>query len=127
MEFLVIVTSIALLQMFIFAIQVGSARVKYHVDAPSISGAPEFERAFRVHQNTLEQLVILIPSMWMFAQFWPADIAAGLGLVFIIGRQVYRNAYIKDPGGRSMGFSIGALATVILLLGSLIGAAMALL
>jgi glutathione S-transferase len=125
-ELLVVVTSIALLQAFVFAIQVGSARVKHGVNAPAITGAPEFERAFRVHQNTLEQLVILIPSMWMFAQFWRADIAAGLGLVFVIGRQVYRSAYLKDPSGRSMGFSIGALATVILLLGALIGAAMAL-
>lgn len=126
MEILVIVTSIALLQVFVFAIQVGSARVKYGVNAPATSGAEEFERAFRVHQNTLEQLVILIPSMWMFAQFWRPDIAAGLGLVFVIGRQIYRSAYLKDPSGRSMGFSIGALATVILLLGALIGAAMAL-
>ncbi len=73
MELLVIVTSIALLQVFVFAIQVGSARVKYGVNAPAISGAPEFDRAFRVHQNTLEQLILLIPSMWMFAQFWRAD------------------------------------------------------
>ena len=127
MELLVIVTSIALLQGFVFAIQVGSARVKYKINAPAVSGSPEFERAFRIHQNTLEQLVILIPSMWMFAQFWREDIAAGLGLVFVIGRQIYRGAYIKDPAGRSMGFSIGAMATVILLLGGLVGAVMNLL
>lgn len=127
MELLVIVTSIALLQVFVFAIQVGSARVKYGVNAPAISGAPEFDRAFRAHQNTLEQLILLIPSMWMFAQFWRADIAAGLGLVFVVGRQIYRSSYIKDPAERSMGFSIGALATVILLLGGLVGAVMELL
>jgi len=101
--------------------------VKYKINAPAVSGAPEFERAFRIHQNTLEQLIILIPSMWMFAQFWREDIAAGLGLVFVIGRQIYRGAYIKDPAGRSMGFSIGAMATVILLLGALVGAVMSLL
>ena len=127
MEILVIVTSIILLQAFVFAIQVGSARVKYGVNAPAITGAPEFERAFRIHQNTLEQLIILIPSMWMFAQFWRPEMAAGIGLVFVVGRQIYRSAYLKDPGGRSMGFSIGALATVILLLGGLIGAVMGLL
>jgi uncharacterized MAPEG superfamily protein len=126
-EYLTIVTGVALLQTFVFAIQVGSARVKYGIDAPAITGAPEFERTFRVHQNTLEQLVILIPSMWMFAQFWRPDIAAGLGLVFVIGRQIYRSAYIKDPSSRSMGFSIGAMATVILLLGGIIGAVMGLL
>ena len=127
MELLVIVTSLALLQVFLFAIQVGSARVKYGVNAPATSGAPEFERAFRIHQNTLEQLIIIIPSMWMFAEFWRADVAAGVGLVFVIGRQIYRGAYIKDPASRSMGFSIGAMATAILLLGALVGAVMSIL
>ena len=127
MELLVIVTSLALLQVFVFAIQVGSARVKYGVNAPATSGAPEFERAFRIHQNTLEQLIIIIPSMWMFAEFWRADVAAGVGLVFVIGRQIYRGAYIKDPASRSMGFSIGAMATAILLLGALVGAVMSIL
>jgi len=126
-ELLVIVTSLALLQVFVFAIQVGSARVKYGVNAPATSGAPEFERAFRIHQNTLEQLIIIIPSMWMFAEFWRADVAAGVGLVFVIGRQIYRGAYIKDPASRSMGFSIGAMATAILLLGALVGAVMSIL
>jgi uncharacterized membrane protein YecN with MAPEG domain len=126
-ELLVIVTSLALLQVFVFAIQVGSARVKYGVNAPATSGAPEFDRAFRIHQNTLEQPIIIIPSMWMFAEFWRADVAAGVGLVFVIGRQIYRAAYIKDPASRSMGFSIGAMATVVLLLGALVGAVMSLL
>jgi glutathione S-transferase len=126
-EYVAIVTGLALLQAFVFAIQVGSARVKYGINAPAITGAPEFERAFRVHQNTLEQLVILIPSLWMFALFWGQDIAAGLGLVFVIGRQIYRSAYVRDPAGRSMGFSIGAMATVILLLGGIVGAVMDLL
>lgn len=127
MEYVAIVTALALLQVFIFAFQVGSARVKYGVSAPAMSGSPEFDRAFRVHENTVEQLIIFVPSLWMFAYFVRPDIGAGIGLVFIIARQIYRSAYISDPAKRSMGFGLGALAMMTLLVGGLIGAVMNLL
>ena len=122
MEYVAIVTALALLQVFVFAFQVGQARVKYDVKAPAMSGPPEFERAFRVHENTVEQLVIFLPSIWMCAYFWRPDVAAGAGLLFVIARQVYRSAYLKDPAGRSAGFGLTALAMMILLIGALVNA-----
>lgn len=127
MEYVAIITALALVQVFVFAVQVGQQRVRHGVKAPATSGPPEFERAFRVHENTVEQLIIFLPSLWLFATYWRADIAAALGLVFVVGRQVYRNAYVKDPDKRSAGFGIGAMATLILLLGGLVGAIMSLL
>jgi glutathione S-transferase len=118
------VTSLALIQVFVFAYQVGLQRVKHGVRAPEVHGAPEFERAFRVHQNTIEQLIMFIPALWIFASYWRADIAAGIGLIFVISRQVYRNAYIEDPAKRSAGFGIGAAAITVLMLGGLVGAVM---
>ena len=41
----------------------GRARHRYGIKAPAVTGAPEFERAFRVQQNTLEQLVWFIPAL----------------------------------------------------------------
>jgi glutathione S-transferase len=108
----------------VFAVQVGQQRVRHGVKAPATSGPPEFERAFRIHENTVEQLIIFLPSLWLFATYWRADVAAAIGLLFLIGRQVYRGAYMKDPDTRSAGFGIGALATVILMLGGLVGAIM---
>jgi uncharacterized MAPEG superfamily protein len=91
-----------------------------------MSGPPEFERAYRVHMNTIEQLVILIPSMWMFAYFVRPDVAAGLGIVFLVGRLLYRNSYLADPSSRTIGFMVGFLAMMIMLVGSMIGAGMTL-
>lgn len=127
MEYVAIVTSLALAQAFFFAIKAGQQRVKHGIHAPATSGHPEFERAYRVHQNTLEQLIIVIPSMWIFASYWRPEIAAGLGAMFIVGRFIYRGAYMGDPGKRTAGFGIGALATATLLIGSLVGAIMNLL
>ncbi len=122
MEPIAIVTVLALLQLFIFAFQVGKQRAKHGIKAPAISGDAEFERMFRVHQNTLEQLVVFIPALWLFGYYVHALIGAGIGLVFIIARFVYRGSYLTDPSTRTAGFGIGALAMMVLLLGGLIGA-----
>ena len=126
MELIAIVTALALLQTFVFAFQVGQARIKHSVDAPATTGSDEFERAFRVHQNTIEQMIIFVPSLWMFGYYVDANIGAGIGLVFVIARLIYRNAYRGNPKGRGTGFSIGALSMMILLVGGLIGAVMSL-
>jgi len=126
MEYVAIVTALALIQVLVFAIQVGQQRVTHNVRAPAVSGPPGFERAFRVHQNTVEQLVIFIPSLWMFATYWRADVAAAIGLVYVIGRQVYRIAYMGDPAKRSLGFTLGIVSTSVLLIGALLGAVVSL-
>lgn len=122
MEPIAIVTVLSVFQAFYFAFLVGKQRVKHGVNAPAITGEAEFERAFRVHQNTVEQLVIFLPALWLFGYYVHALIGAGLGLVFIIARFVYRGSYLNDPKSRGMGFGIGALAMMVLLLGGLIGA-----
>lgn len=126
MEPVAIITIIALLQTFLFAWQVGQVRARTGVRAPAVTGHEDFERAFRVHQNTLEQLVLFVPALWIFGRYVDPMIGAGIGLVFIIGRFLYRNAYVRDPAARGAGFALGALATLALMLGGLVGAALAL-
>ena len=124
MELIAIVTGLAVLQAFYFAFQVGQARVKHEVNAPAMSGHADFERVSRVHGNTVEQLVIFLPGMWMFGYYVDAQIGAGIGLLFVIGRFIYRSAYLGDPKSRSAGFGIGALSMVVLVVGGMIGAGM---
>ena len=122
MEYVAIVTALLFLQVMFFAFQVGKMRGKHGVQAPSVDGPDEFMRAHRVHQNTLEQMTIVVVSMWMFAYLLSPTIAAGLGLVFFVGRFIFRSAYLADPSSRATGFIIGYLSTVALVLGSLGGA-----
>jgi len=124
MELVAIVTGLAALQAFFFAFQVGQTRQKHGVNAPSMTGNVDVERAIRVHANTVEQLVIFLPGLWMFGYYVNAQIGAGIGLLFIIGRFIYRNTYLRDPKSRSAGFGIGALSMVVLVVGGMIGAAM---
>ena len=122
LEYVAIVSVLLLLQVFWFAFQVGQARVKHGVKAPAMNGPPEFERANRAHQNTVEQLIVFLPGMWMFAYFGNPLVAAGCGAVFLVGRQIYRASYVRDPSQRSAGFGIGALATGVVVIGTLVAA-----
>jgi len=124
MELVTIVIALALIEYSVFGMLVGRARGKYGVEAPAVSGNPIFERYYRVQQNTLEVLVLFIPGVWMFAHYVSADVAAGLGLIFIIGRLLYLRGYVADPKSRGLGFALSFIPALILIIGGLIGAAM---
>ena len=124
MELIAFVTGLILLEYMIITMAVGKARVDTGISAPAISGDEVFERHFRVQQNTLEQLIVVLPALWIFAHVVRVDVAAGLGALFIVGRFLYFRAYVADPTKRTLGFLSGFLATVILVLGSIIGAGM---
>jgi uncharacterized membrane protein YecN with MAPEG domain len=114
-----IVTILALLLYFVMSVRVGQARTKYGVVAPAITGAPEFERLYRVQANTLEWLPIFLVSLWLFALYWDERVAAGLGVVWIVGRFIYMTSYARDASARGSGFGIQALAAGVLLFGAL--------
>jgi len=92
------------------------------IAAPATTGHPVFERLFRVQMNTLEQLIIFVPAILLFARYVHPLVAAALGLVFILGRWLYFRAYVRDPKRRGTGFLIAVIPNSLLLLGGLIGA-----
>ena len=81
---------------------------------------------FRVQQNTMEQLVVFLPALWIFGHLAKPTYAAGFGLVFIVGRFIYRAEYLKDPASRSPGFTLSFLPTAVMLVWSLVVAVRAL-
>ncbi len=122
MAYVDIVTVLALLQFIVFGFKVGKAREKYGVKAPATTGNEIFERHFRVHQNTLEQLIVFLPALYLFSRYFNPLWAAALGVVYLIGREVYSATYVKNPAKRSAGYGLTFLPMVILAVGALIGA-----
>ena len=122
MPYVDIVTALALIQFIYFAIKVGGARGKYGVAAPATTGHAMFERHFRVQQNTLESLVAVVPALYLFSHYFDPRLAAALGVVYLIGRQIYATSYVKDPAKRGPGFGLTILPTLVLLVGAAVGA-----
>ncbi len=122
MAYVLLVIVLALLQFVFFGAAVGRARGKYGVQAPAVHGNEIFERYFRVHMNTLEQLVVFIPAIWLFAQFVDPHWAAGLGGVYLVGRALYFASYVKDPKSRGPGFLLSSVPSLVMLVGVLVEA-----
>ncbi len=122
-----LVTVLAVIQFAGFGFLVGAARARHGIPAPATSGHEIFDRYFRVHMNTLETLVFLLPSMWISAQYWPAQLSAILGAVYLIGRQFYLSGYVKDPKKRGLGYGLSVMPAAIMSVAALVGIVRALL
>lgn len=120
MEATVIVTFLALGQYVLFGVQVGALRGKHGIKAPATSGHPEFERMHRVHQNTMEQLVLFLPALWIHAYYANPLLGAIIGMVYIVGRFIYRSAYLEDPSSRGIGFTLSVVPSAVLLVWALV-------
>ena len=118
-----IVTILVLALYFYMGGVVGRMRGKHNIQAPATSGHPEFDRAFRVHGNTLEQLIVFLPLLWLATLLYNgiAWLPALFGLVFLMGRIIYMQIYMSDPQKRGPGILIGILAVVGLLVLTIIG------
>lgn len=116
-----LITALTVVVISIAMYFVGRARGKYQIHAPAISGHPDFERAFRAHQNTLEQTVMFLPLLWLATIYCNEQYAAYLGYAWLVGRLWYVYGYIAAAGKRSMGFMISALAMIVLLVMSFWG------
>lgn len=95
--------------------------MRYKVPAPATTGDPILERYFRVHQNTMEQLVIFVPAIFIFATYVHMLAAAALGFLFVVARAIYAMGYLKDPEKRAGGAVATFVVNVILVLGGLVG------
>lgn len=116
-----LVTSLTLLVYLVLTINVGRARAKYKVPVPRMSGDANFERVLRVQQNTLEQLIFFLPSLWLFSFYVSPLWGAIIGAVWLVSRVVYAWGYYQAAEKRTLGFAISAFSSTILLIGSIIG------
>ncbi|MBV8665126.1 MAG: MAPEG family protein [Burkholderiaceae bacterium] len=101
--------------------KVGQARGKFKINAPATDGPVEFQSVLRVQANTVEQMVVFFPALWMCAYFEGDKVAAIGGFVWSIGRIVYALGYYKEPAKRSLGFTITSLASLALMIGTAVG------
>ncbi|MEQ1694577.1 MAG: MAPEG family protein [Hyphomicrobiaceae bacterium] len=116
-----LVTLLACFFLFVTGIFVAQARRRTGVKAPATTGHPDFERAYRVQMNTVEWMPIMLPALWLFALYVSDVWAALVGGLWIAGRVLYLQGYMKAADKRGLGFSIQALATAILWFGALAG------
>jgi glutathione S-transferase len=116
MTYLALTTTLVLMQYLFFGALVAKARLSEQVNAPAVHGSNQFNTLHRVHQNTLERLMVFLPLLWMAGQFWPAPAVAAWGAVFVLARHLYWKGYVKSPAERKAGnvLSMGVMAGLLL-------------
>jgi glutathione S-transferase len=116
-----IITLLTVLLQFWVGILVARARARYGVVAPATTGDPAFERTFRVQMNTIENVLMFLPAVWLAALYGPPGVVAVAGLVWLGGRVYYALAYIRDAEKRGPGFGIAVLGLAVLLIDAAVG------
>lgn len=113
-EYTALVTILAIIITLFFMFRTGLNRGKLKVNAPKMSGDETWERICRVHSNTVEQMVIFLPALWLAAFYSSDEWAAGLGAIWLVGRLVYSHQYLKLPKSRGSGVMMTVLPTAVL-------------
>jgi len=119
-----IVALLAIALYFFLATRVAVARARFGIKHPATTGNPDFERIFRVHQNTLEWLPTFLVPLWLCAVYLSDIGAAALGLVWVAGRIVYYVGYRQAVEKRLPGFFIQTSVCLLLFIGAVVGVVM---
>jgi hypothetical protein len=88
-----LVTALAMVLFSIVTRMVGVARGRYKIAVPATTGHPDFERYYRVQANTLEQMILFLPSLWLCAAYLSPEGAGALGFDWaraLCARLLYR-------------------------------------
>ena len=115
---------VTLIDMAIYGVltfNVGRARGKYKVQAPSTDGPEAFLRILRAQQNTVEQLVFHLPLLWIAAFAMDDIFAAAFGAIWALSRVLYARGYYQKAKRRAKGFIIGLIVNMILFAGAAAG------
>jgi uncharacterized MAPEG superfamily protein len=112
-----LVTLAATLLLFGCAAYVGRCRIRFGVKAPATTGHPQFEIAYRIQMNTVENTLAFLPALWVCALGLSGTWATVLGGAWLAGRIWYALAYANDPRTRGGGFLVSMLAFGALALG----------
>jgi len=98
---------------FWLAYNVGMTRMKHKAPPHKHTENEEVYIANRVHMNTIENMVVYIPLLWIATIFGPVTIAAAVGVIWFVSRVWYAFAYLKDPKKRQIPFMIGLACIAI--------------
>ena len=85
--------------------------------SPEIYSDRNFMIAYRNQMNFLENLILFLPTMWIFAYSVSDGLAALIGFGYVTGRVLYARNYPRDYA-HARGFQIGLVCFLFLLVGA---------
>ena len=115
------ITLLTVALLFAVTFNVVRARGKYRIQAPATTGHEMFERAYRIQLNTIENVLMFLPALWLYAMFIGDKGAGDSDMIWLVGRIWYAIAYQTNPAKQGYGFLISLLVIAGLWLGAAYG------
>lgn len=112
---------LTVLLMFACTFNVGRARGKYQIKAPAVTGHELFERAYRIQLNTIENVLLFLPALWLYAIYIGDKGAGDSGVIWLVARVWFAISYQLNPAKRGPGFLISMLVIAGLWAGAAYG------
>ena len=105
------------------AILVARTRARHKIEVPAMSGDFKVECALRVQGNTVEQIVIFLPLLWVAALYfhYTGWLVPLIGLCWCLGRVLFAFGYMAEPKKRGPGFVISVFSSLALAILAIIG------
>ena len=116
-----LVTVFSSLFAFYLAYNVGMVRMKHKAAPYKHTENDEVWIVNRVHMNTIENMAVYLPLLWVATVFGSAETAGAVGAVWFVSRVWYAFGYLNDPKKRQTPFMLGlaciAVTAIIALYG----------
>jgi len=110
-------------QMLQFTKAVGRARRKFKVSPPATTGDEGFVRVYRAHQNCSEQYPVFLGGMWACSLLTHQGVGVVLGIIYLIGRKKYFDAYSEKTSARLRPFFVAMYSLAGMLVAGSLGLA----
>ncbi|XP_067900127.1 leukotriene C4 synthase [Heterodontus francisci] len=112
---LALITILGVLEQAYFSLLVISARRKFHISPPAVTGNEDFERVYRAHINSSEYFPMFLSVFWIAGVFFSQALAACVGILYLYSRYKYFKGYSESALKRLSPLYFGAAMLWILI------------
>jgi uncharacterized membrane protein YecN with MAPEG domain len=98
----ILISLLALLQTFGLDVYISLNKFKRGVQDPEIVNDETFKKVYKIYNNTVSDLILFLPLLWMFSSLESDNMAGLLGIIWLFGRFHYDFAFFKNPSSRTI-------------------------
>lgn len=108
----ILITLLALLQTFALDVYISFSKFKHGVQDPEIVNNENFKKIYKIYNNTVSDLILFLPLIWIFASLESDRMAGVLGLIWLFGRFHYDISFFKNPATRTISMATTSFVVI---------------
>lgn len=110
----ILVSLIALLQTFGLDVYISLSKFRHGVQDPEIVNNETFKKIYKIYNNTVSDLILFLPLLWIFSSLESDQMAGILGLIWLFGRFHYDFSFFKNPSTRTISMATTSFVVIVM-------------